>query len=472
MATHTDRAPARNVTPTAPASSSSLFEEYRRLTGKSAHLAERARQVFPSGITHDSRFLEPYPLYVEHAAGSHKWDVDGREYVDYTGGHGALLLGHNHPRVVAAIEEQLRRGTHYGSGHELEIRWGELVQQLVPSAERVRFTSSGTEATLLALRLARAFTGKQKIVRFAGHFHGWHDHVAFGLGPDNRPLASPGVLPELAEQMIIAPPNDAAALERIFAENADVAAVILEPTGGSWGQTPIVPEFLRELRELTTRRGVLLIFDEVISGFRVSPGGAQQHFGIGPDLTTLAKILAGGLPGGAVVGRDNVLEALAFPTVAGPRRDKVPHHGTYNANPLSAAAGIAALELVATTDACQKANDYAARLRARLQQVVDEAGAPWIVYGTFSGFHIFTNPEGKAVTLADIASGRCDWRSIKAPAKPGLTSKLRVGMILHGVEIFSWPGGPTSAMHSDNDLERTVAAFRGTLRRLRDDGEF
>jgi glutamate-1-semialdehyde 2,1-aminomutase len=471
MATKTDRAPRGSNPSTPTEAGSSLLEEYRRLTGKSAKLAERARQVFPSGVTHDSRYFEPYPLYVERAAGSHKWDVDGREYVDYTGGHGALLLGHNHPKIVAAIEEQLKRGTHYGSGHELEIRWGELVQQLVPSAERVRFTSSGTEATLLALRLARAATGKPKIVRFAGHFHGWHDHVAFGLGPDNRPLPSPGVLVELAEQMIIAPPNDAAALERIFAENADVAAVILEPTGGSWGQTPIVPEFLRELRELTARRGVLLIFDEVISGFRVSPGGAQQHFSIRPDLTTLAKILAGGLPGGAIAGRADLFEALSFPPASGPRRDKVPHHGTYNANPLSAAAGIAALELVATTDACQRANDYAARLRSRLQAVVDEAGAPWVVYGTFSGFHIFTNPEGQAVTAADIATGRCDWRSIKAPAKPGLASKLRAGMIVHGVEIFSWPGGPTSSVHTDDDLERTVTALRGTLERLRDEGE-
>ncbi|MGD9646490.1 MAG: aspartate aminotransferase family protein [Pirellulales bacterium] len=470
MSTHTDQAPSR-ATSSAASTAASLFDEYRSLTGRSALLVQRARQVFPSGVTHDSRFFEPYPLYVERAAGSRKWDVDGREYVDYTGGHGALLFGHNHPRIVAAIEEQLKRGTHYGAGHELEVRWGELVLKLLPAAERVRFTSSGTEATLLALRLARAATGKPKIVRFAGHFHGWHDHVAFGLGPNNEVLPTPGVLEDLARQMIIAPPNDAAALERIFDQHDDVAAVILEPTGGSWGQTPIVPSFLIQLRELTARRGVLLIFDEVISGFRVSPGGAQQHFGIAPDLTTLAKILAGGLPGGAIAGRAELLEALAFPPAGGPRRDKVPHHGTYNANPLSAAAGIAALEMVAQTDACARANEYAARLRDALQQVVVEAGVPWIVYGTFSGFHIFTNPDRLAVTADDIATGRCDWRTIKAAIRPGLTSKLRVGMIVHGVEIFNWPGGPTSSVHGDADLQRTAEAFRKTLRRLRDEGD-
>src|SRR5262249_16837837 len=154
------------------------------------------------GVTHDGRILQPYPIYVDRAAGSRKWDVDGHEYVDYMGGHGALLLGHNHPTVVEAVEAQLHRGTHYGSSHELEVRWAECVRQLMPSAERVRFTSSGTEATMMALRLARAFTGKPKVMRFLGHFHGWHDHAAFGVGTHFDGSPTPGVLGDVARQVV------------------------------------------------------------------------------------------------------------------------------------------------------------------------------------------------------------------------------------------------------------------------------
>ena len=279
---------------------SPIIDAYRRHTSKSAGLYERAQHVFPSGVTHDGRFLEPYPIYVERAAGSRKWDVDGNEYVDYAGGHGALLLGHNHPTVIDAIARQLPRGTHYGSGHELEIRWGELVQQLIPSAELVRFTNSGTEATLLALRLARAFTKRPKILRFAGHFHGWHDHMAFGVGSHFDGTPTPGVLTEVAENVVLAPPGDIDATRQILSGHDDIAAIILEPTGASWGQVPIAQSFIEALAELARAQGVLLIFDEVISGFRCSPGGAQAYYHVKPDLTTLAKILAGGLPGGAL----------------------------------------------------------------------------------------------------------------------------------------------------------------------------
>ncbi|HEX4131508.1 MAG TPA: aspartate aminotransferase family protein [Pirellulales bacterium] len=444
---------------------STLLEQYLRLTPGSARLAERARGVFPSGITHDSRWLEPYPLYVERAAGSRKWDVDGREYVDCSGGHGALLLGHNPPQVVEAVREQLARGTHHGACHELEVRWGELVQRLVPSAERVRFTSSGTEATLLALRLARAWTGKSKIVRFLGHFHGWHDHMAFGVASHFDGTPSPGVVRGVADEMLLASAGHVAATEQLV-DRSDVAAVIIEPTGASWGQVPVLPQFLKALRDMTARRGVLLIFDEVISGFRCSPGGAQQALGIRPDLTTLAKIVAGGLPGGAVVGRADVMDQLDFVAAGAARREKIPHQGTFNANPLSAAAGIATLEIIATTDACQRASDYAARLRAAMNAVLREEGVPWIVYGTFSGFHIFTNPERLPITEADIAAGRYDYRTFKAVDRR-TTTALRLGMLVHGVDLFSWPGGPTSAVHTDSDLQQTVAAFRATVRAIR-----
>jgi glutamate-1-semialdehyde 2,1-aminomutase len=450
---------------------SPLVEAYRRRTPKSAQLARRAAHLFPAGVTHDGRLLEPYPIYVERAAGSHKWDVDGNEYIDYTGGHGALLLGHNHPAVVEAVQRQLQRGTHYGSCHELEVRWAELIRELMPSAELVRFTSSGTEATMMALRLARAFTGKARILRFAGHFHGWHDHVAFGVASHFDGTPTPGVLAEVAGNVVLAPPGDVDALLAILHRHDDLAAAILEPTGASWGQVPLARRFLHILREATAARGVVLIFDEVVSGFRCSPGGAQGVFGIRPDLTTLAKILAGGFPGGAVAGRKEILDALDPVACAASGREKIPHQGTFNANPVSAAAGIATLELVAGSDACQRANDYAARLREGLNAVLREEHVDWSVYGTFSGFHIFTNPLRKPVSREEIESGRCDYRLFKTPAPAALAVKLRLGMMLHGVEIFSWPGGPTSAVHDERDLEQTVEAFRRTLRLLRAEGD-
>ena len=449
---------------------SKIVDQYRRRTRDSARLHERARRLFPSGVTHDGRYLLPHPIYVERAEGSRKWDVDGNEYVDYAGGHGALLLGHNHPQVTAAVKSQLGRGTHFGACHELEIQWGEAVARLIPSAERIRFTSSGTEATMLAMRLARAFTGRSKVMRFAGHFHGWHDQAAFGVKSHYDGTPTPGVLRETAGQVVLAPAGQVETTERLLAEE-DVAAVIMEPTGASWGQVPVKEEFLHALRDMTARRDVVLIFDEVITGFRCSPGGAQAVLGIRPDLTTLAKILAGGFPGGAIVGRQEILEHLAFPEDASVEREKIPHFGTYNANPISAAAGTATLGIIESTDACQRANDYARRLRDAMNLVLRERHVNWAVYGTFSGFHIFTNPQQLDISPEAINACRYDYRVLKAPPRAELLIKLRLGMLVHGVDLFGWPGGPTSAVHTADDLERTVEAFGQTLRMLEAEGE-
>ncbi|HVA48101.1 MAG TPA: aminotransferase class III-fold pyridoxal phosphate-dependent enzyme [Pirellulales bacterium] len=450
---------------------SAIIDAYRRRTVHSARLAQQAVEVFPGGVTHDGRILEPYPIYVERAAGPRKWDVDGNEYVDYAGGHGALLLGHNHPLVVQAVAQQLQRGTHFGACHQPELEWGRWVQKLMPSAERVRFTSSGTEATMMAMRLARAFTGRPKIMRFLGHFHGWHDHAAFGVASHFDGTPTPGVLGEVATNVVLAPPGDVAGTRAVLDAHADIAAAIIEPTGASWGQVPVLPDFLEALRELTAERGVLLILDEVISGFRCSPGGAQQVYGIRPDLTTLAKILAGGLPGGAVVGRKEILGLLDVAEAAATGREKVPHQGTFNANPLSAVAGSTTLEIVSESDACQRANEYAARLREALSRVLRDERIPWVVYGSFSGFHVFTNPQRLEITAAEIEAGKFDHRVLKAPAPKSLAMKLRLGMMLHGVELFTWPGGPTSAVHTNDDLEQTADAFRQTIKLLRAEGE-
>ena len=248
-----------------------ILEEYRARHPKSAALWERARTAIPGGITHDIRHLAPFPVYVERARGTRKWDADGHEYIDYWMGHGALFLGHCHPAVVKAIQEQAPRGTHFGACPELEVRWAELVCKLVPSAEMVRFTMSGTEATHLALRIARAYTGHPKVVKFHGHFHGWHDGAAVGVNPPYDVPMSAGIPGATLDQVLICPPNDVKAAEGLLARG-DVAAVILEPAGGQAGTTPTLPGYLQELRALTTRHGVVLIFDEVITGFRYAPG--------------------------------------------------------------------------------------------------------------------------------------------------------------------------------------------------------
>jgi glutamate-1-semialdehyde 2,1-aminomutase len=415
--------------------------DYTQKTPRSAQLARRARELFPNGVTHVGRYLEPYPLFVSRACGSHKWDVDGNEYVDYFGGHGALILGHNHPAVVEAVTAQLAKGTHYGACHELELEWAELIRELVPCAERVRFTSSGTEATMLALRLARAVTGKTTVVRFAGHFHGWHDHVAFQAD------GAPGILPGVREGILLLSPQDLAQIET----RDDIAAVILEPTGATFGLLPLPPASLHKLREITARRGIILIFDEVITGFRCSPGGAQAHYGVTPDLTTLAKIVAGGYPGAALVGRADLFGPLEY-------RDGPPaiaHQGTFNACPISAAAGIATLRLIRDTPACERANRTAAAIRDGMSDVIRHRGLGWCVYGEFSGFHICPQPAPPEA---------------KGQIPLELVQQIRTGFLAEGVDLIGWPGGLVSAVHTDQDVDRTVTAFARVTQAMNSSG--
>ncbi|MBV9736354.1 MAG: aminotransferase class III-fold pyridoxal phosphate-dependent enzyme [Acidisphaera sp.] len=447
-----------------------LSAAYEGATPGSAALAARARALLPSGLSHDGRHFDPYPIYVERASGPLKWDVDGNEYVDYFGGHGALILGHNHPKVTQAVHAQLERGTHFGACHELELRWAELVQRLVPSAERVRFTSSGTEATLMALRLARAFTGRSKLLRFRGHFHGWHDHMTHGHTSHFDGTPTTGVLEGVAEQVLLADPNDTAGVTRLFEQHRDIAAVILEPSGANFGRMPIRPEFLASLRELTRAGGVMLIFDEVVTGFRVSPGGVQAHVGITPDLTTLAKILSGGFPGGAVAGRRDVLDLLDFAATKASGREKIAHPGTFNANPISAAAGIATLEILAETDACARANAFGETLRARMNEVLEEEHVPWAVHGSFSGFHVFTNPQGRAVVPSRFDAEAFIPDMLGRTRGEGVTARVRLGMLVNGVDINSGPSGTISATHGEPELQATIDAFRATIRALRREG--
>ncbi len=443
---------------------------YRAHTPGSAQLAAEAAELFPSGITHDARNIDPYNIYIERARGPRKWDVDGNGYVDYFGGHGALILGHHHPAVTKAVTEAYDGGSHFGSNHPREVAWGRAVQRLVPSAERVRFTSSGTEATLMAVRLARAFTGRQCVLRFKGHFHGWHDHMTHGYTNHFDGTATTGVVAGLAEKNIVVAPGDVAAVRAAFADNKDIAAIILEPTGASFGQVPVSPDFVHFLREITATNGALLIMDEVVTGFRVSRGGAATEFGITPDLSSFAKIIAGGLPGAAIAGRKDILDLLDFNVTKALGKEKVQHPGTFNANPVSAAAGIAVLTQLAETAACDTAIATAGRLRGALNDMLAAENVPWAVYGTYSGFHLFLNAKGHKIDPLKFDPSAVDPDEFKAHP-PVLSNKLRLALLTNGVDISSRLGGFTSATHDTAEINDTVDGFREAIRMLRAEGE-
>jgi len=439
-----------------------ILERYEELHPNSRRLHEKAARLFPDGVTHDIRYFPPFPLYVDHAQGAYKWDVDDNHIVDYIMGHGALLLGHNNEAVQEAVAWQLERGTHYGASHELEIAWAERVHQLIPSAEVVRFTSSGTEATMMAVRLARAFTGRKTLLRFAQHFHGWNDNVVGTPSPEGVHPHALGVPEETLSNVIVIPQNDPELLRQTLREE-EVAAVILEPTGASWGSVPLDPAMLPLLREATRAAGALLIFDEVITGFRVSPGGVQATTGITPDLTTLAKILAGGLPGGAVAGRRDVLSLIEFS--GGSRGDfggRVPHPGTFNANPLSAAAGSTALGVVATGEPNATASELCLSLVRRLNDEIAEGGIAGCAYGQASMFHLILGAE----CPPPIDGFEWNWGGHPGHKMPQMSLDvfwgLRRSMLNEGVDLMGG-GGMLSDAHTPDNISFTVQAFRRVL---------
>jgi len=437
---------------------SSICERFQKVHPRCQALWERASRLIPGGITHDIRYLTPFPIYVARAEGARKWDVDGQEYVDYWMGHGALFLGHSQPRVVAAVQAQMALGTHPGACHELEIRWAQLVNQLVPCAELVRFTMSGTESTHLAMRLARAHTGKPKVLKFHGHFHGWHDGVVGGVQPPYDQPVSAGVSEATLGEVLLCQANDVKQVEELF-QRGDVAALIMEPAGGHSGDLPTLPGVLENLRALTARYGVVLIFDEVITCFRYAPGGAQAYFGVTPDLTTLAKILAGGLPGGAVAGRREIMSLIAHRNdPVWDRGSRVAHAGTFNANPLSAVAGITTLELLADGEAQRRANKTGATLRSELGALVRRLGVPAEVYGESSIYHLsFEGLPGPS--------------GFDKPRNHALYYLLRCALLLEGVDaplFHSW----ISATHTEEEVHRTVKAYENALKAMASEGAF
>jgi glutamate-1-semialdehyde 2,1-aminomutase len=431
----------------------------------SATFYERAKRVLPSGVTHDNRYMRPFPLYATRAAGSRKWDVDGREYIDYVMGHGALLLGHNYPSVTEAATAQMSRGTHYGASHEAEIEWAEEVVRLVPSAEVVRFTSSGTEATLMALRLARAFTGKPGVIKFERHFHGWHDYVA---ASSKYAGSAPAGVPQATMDTVVVLPPEIEAVAEAVAARGDIGAVIVEPAGAGSGTVPIARGFLQQIQDFARQHEIVFIMDEVVTGFRWSPGGLQEVEGLAPDLTTLAKILAGGLPGGAVTGRRDIMERLEFPP-PGTKAPKIGHPGTFNANPLSSAAGVACLREIADGRHQQRARDVAAQIRAGMNDVLCRKGIPGAVYGQSSEFRIVL--AGTKVPEA------CDYDPHDLPLRllmDGMPEQrlrlMQLAMANNGVHLFG-NGGLASSVHTDSDVALSIAAWDASIDALDAEGE-
>ena len=444
----------------------SILETFEALHAGSRTYAERARRVFPSGITHDIRVFAPWPIYVERAAGARKWDVDGNEYVDYIGGHGSLLLGHNRAEIVEAAQAALGRGTHFGSSHEGELAWGEQVLRMVPCGERVRFTSSGTEATMMALRLARAYTGRERVIKFAEHFHGWHDLVVGRLQHDEARPHAVGVPEGFYDSLTVLPDGDEAALRSALAVR-DVAAVIVEPTGAHWGTHPMAASFLRAIREATAETGTVFIMDEVITGFRLAVGGASERYGVMPDLSTHAKILAGGLPGGCVTGREDIVSMLEM------REDtewndgrRVSHQGTFNANPVTAAAGLAALRLIAAGGETERAEAAAARLVRGLNALFAERGVAGSAWTVSSIWHLNLAASGEMARPSDL---KWDVASEPPGVSASLVTPLKWALFNHGVDLMN-TGGMTSSAHTDADIDDTIAGFVAAIGDLRDEG--
>jgi glutamate-1-semialdehyde 2,1-aminomutase len=332
----------------------------------------------------------------------------------------------------------------------------------------MRFVSSGTEATLMALRLARMATGKPRVLKLAGHFHGWHDFLIPAADLPFPAPPTPGIPQEVWSQTVIVPPNDPEAVERALSADPQIGCVILEPTGGHFGAVPVRGEYLKSLREITTRLGRLLIFDEVITGFRVHPGGAQGYYGVTPDLTTLAKILAGGLPGGCVAGRADLLSAIEF-APAGKARPKMKHPGTFNANPLSAAAGCATLRLVASGEPCRQANHLGALLRRKLNELFRARQINWIAYGEFSGWKLIPGYEGPAPASPDFIPYSGEPNKLDAPKDRRLVHGFRRAMLLNGVDLPGLAGMLTSA-HKEADIEQTVTSVGAAVDMLRQEG--
>ncbi len=425
-------------------------------TTLSEEIFHAAQKLMPGGVSSPVRAFRSVggqPIVFDRVKGAYAWDVDGNRYIDYVGSWGPAICGHAHPEVIAALHEALDHGTSFGAPCALENRLAELVIEAVPSVEMVRFVNSGTEACMAVLRLMRAFTGREKLIKFEGCYHGHADMFLVKAGSGVATLGlpdSPGVPRSVTANTLTAPYNDLEAVKRLFADNpGEIAGVILEPVVGNAGFITPEPGFLEGLRQITREQNALLVFDEVMTGFRISYGGAQEKFGITPDLTTLGKVIGGGLPVGAYGGRADIMAMVA---PAGPMYQA----GTLSGNPLAMTAGIKTLELLKQPGCYERLELVTRRLSDGIQAAAHEAGWP-ICGGNISamfGFFLCDGPvrnfeEAKATDTARFA-------------------KLHRAMLERGVYLApsSFEAGFTSLAHSDADIEATISAFQDAFAAL------
>lgn len=423
---------------------------------RSHELFERARQLMPGGVNSPARAFGGVggePIVVERGEGAYLWDVDGNRYIDYVGSWGPLILGHGFPAVVSALEKAARRGTSFGAPTEAENELAELIVAAVPSIDKVRLVSSGTEATMSAIRLTRGYTGRDVIVKFAGNYHGHVDSLLVAAGSSAATLAvpnSPGVTAGTSRDTLVLEYNDVAGLQAAFAKHGGrIAGVIFEPIVGNMGVVVPSRDFLSALRQLTKRHGALLICDEVMTGFRLAYGGAQQLLGIEPDLTTLGKIVGGGLPVGAYGGSAEIMDHIL---PAG----RVFQAGTLSGNPLATAAGAAMLRALRDDPPYERLEKLSARLETGLHEAAQTAGVPHQIARVGSMMTLFFASEPvqdwPTASRSDTAKfGRWFW-----------------GMLDRGVYFpcSQFEALFVSAAHSENDIDATVSAAREALERI------
>jgi glutamate-1-semialdehyde 2,1-aminomutase len=418
---------------------------------ESRRLFERAKALMPGGVNSPVRAFEPYPFFTRSAKGSRLTDVDGLEYIDYCLGYGPLILGHANAEVIGAVRAQLGRGTLYGTPSEQEVLFAEQIRQCVPSAEMVRLVSTGAEATMSAIRAARGFTGKKKIIKFEGCYHGAHDYVLVKAGSGATTFGMPdslGVPEETARNTIVVPFNDVEAFEKAVKEEREsLAAVIVEPVIGNFGVVVPTEGYLQALRELTERYDVVLIFDEVITGFRLGLGGAQEYYGVKPDMTTLGKVLGGGFPLAAYAGREEIMRMIA-------PSGKVYQAGTYSGNPVSVAAGLATLKILRGRKGFYSGLEQKClKLVSGLEGVAGDLGLRVQVNRVGSMFQMFLTAE----PVTDYASAR------KADNKKFMVMHRK--LLDRGVFVppSQFETCFLSSAHSDGDLKETVEGYRKAL---------
>lgn len=411
---------------------------------KSLAAYERARASLGAGVSTGLRAsAKPHPIFFERGEGAHLFDIDGNVYVDFVLGWGPNILGHGNPAIVNAVSSQIVKGATFGSGHELEYVAAEVILSVYPDLDRVLWSNTGTEADLSAVRLARAFTGKQGIARFAGHYHGWSDQMLVGYRPrGDTGTDTRGQQRDVDDYIRVLPWGNATALAKLLADQADIAAVILEPVLINSGVIQPPPGFLQEVRALCDQHGVVLIYDEVITGFRIALGGAVEKFGVVPDLVVLAKAIAGGVTLAAIVGRASIIDQVSTGTV---------HAGTYNGNPVALAAAVATVSVLSRPHTFENLDRAGARLANGLRKTLAEADVQAVV-----------NQVGPVVQCS-LGVDRLETFEDFLASDQGRYSNLLVELLRRGV--FALPGGRwyLSTAHTDEQIDRSILAFKSGL---------